>query len=466
MKKIIIILLSVITTPSLLAQTPYTQPQFDYDSTFNIIYGTATNYAGGIDTLYLDIYKPVGDANCLRPIMLFAHGGAWVVDSKENESMQYMSREMAKRGWVVANIDYRLGTNKATDYSANSFCSSISEPCAYICDSMEISRANFRAMQDAKGAIRFLKSRNLIDSTDIDNVFMAGESAGGFISLSTGFTKTVDKKPVACFAIGVAPTPDSDLAALSCFVAGNDLTRPDLGSIEGNLHLGAFNADLKGVGSFFGGAFNLSIFENTTNPPVVYLFCQGADVVVHYEYGPIFERIGAECYSGICPPYQDYPNAYGGKGINNYFTSIGLNSPVFQAEIVENYAANNNCTANGHAIDDPAIRLQNMVDFFAIEIANSTNSPISNCAAVGDNAIDNKIRILLLPNPVKNRLKVNVPRSVIGSNYILSNKSGVKIMSGTIRNTNSFINTENLPKGLYLFTIASSVNMTIKFIKD
>jgi predicted alpha/beta-hydrolase family hydrolase len=46
--------------------------------------------------------------------MILAHGGAKVIESKENESMQFMAGELAKRGWVVAVINCRLGTNMAS----------------------------------------------------------------------------------------------------------------------------------------------------------------------------------------------------------------------------------------------------------------------------------------------------------------------------------------------------------------
>ncbi|MGB1217837.1 MAG: alpha/beta hydrolase, partial [Saprospiraceae bacterium] len=192
------------------AQNPYTQDLYNVENISDVNYGTATNYAGSSETLLMDIYKPVGDDNCLRPLMILAHGGAWVTDDKTNTSLEYMSMELAKRGWVVANINYRLGMNNTDDYSTNAFCQGITEPCAFMIDSMEVERANFRAMQDAKGAIRFMKSRNMTDSTDIENVFMAGESAGGFISLSTGFTDDISKKPASCFAIGDVLSPDAD----------------------------------------------------------------------------------------------------------------------------------------------------------------------------------------------------------------------------------------------------------------
>jgi carboxylesterase type B len=131
-----------------------------------------------------------------------------------------MSREFAKKGWVVANINYRLGTHKAASYNMYALCNnSISAPCGYISDSAEIFRANYRGMQDAKGAIRFMKNRNAIDSSDVNNVFIVGESAGAFIAYATAFTDQSSEKSSLCNAISNAPIPDNNLTIYGCIPA-------------------------------------------------------------------------------------------------------------------------------------------------------------------------------------------------------------------------------------------------------
>jgi alpha/beta superfamily hydrolase len=265
------------------SQTPYTVEQFSYDSLIDVVYGTAVDYAGNTDTLKMDIYKPVGDNNCKRPIAVVIHGGAWVAGSKEDINCVLMSRALVKRGYVVANINWRLGTHKASSYSMYALCNTgLAYPCAYICDSAEVYRANFRGMQDAKGAIRFMKSRNATDSTDIDNVYLIGESAGGFVALAAAFTDQNSEKHASCFAIGNAPNPDADMSTYGCIPSNNDLTRPDLGSIDGTLHIGTYDASVKGVASIYGGFLDLSILQQVADTPVVYLFHQGSDVVVNY----------------------------------------------------------------------------------------------------------------------------------------------------------------------------------------
>lgn len=450
------------------AQLPYTQSINSYDSLLNVEYGIVDNYAGTPDTLLMDIYKPIGDDNCARPVMILAHGGAWVVESKDNMSMQYMARQLASRGWVVANINYRLGTNKAENYSSNFLCNSLGlEKCAYVADSAEVERANFRAMQDAKGAIRFMKGRNLIDSTDIDNVFMAGESAGGFISLSAGFTDDISKKPASCYAIGDAPTPNAQLDALDCSDPANDLSRPDLGGIEGTLNQGTYDASLRGVGSFFGGVFNTDILNGVSNPPAIYLFCQGADVVVNYDYGPLFERLTNECFSFLnCAPYEDYPNAFGGEGIRNYFETTGVDTNTFHADIVYNYNQGSDCQADGHAIDNPQQRLQSMVDFFAEKIAASGNNPQTNCSPTSNlnSLVKNNVRVV---NPFDDKIKIELKAPISDSDFTLTNMSGKVVVTGRLNVGENTINTSKLAGGIYLLNIANSnLAQTLKLVKN
>jgi acetyl esterase/lipase len=61
--------------------------------------------AGGQD-LHLDVYRrsdrPVG-----RPVLLFVHGGAWMISNRNEQGIQLM-QEMAARGWTGVNADYRL----------------------------------------------------------------------------------------------------------------------------------------------------------------------------------------------------------------------------------------------------------------------------------------------------------------------------------------------------------------------
>lgn len=464
MKKFLILFATFISC-SLSSQTAYTVPQFTYDSIIDVVYGTAIDYAGNLDTLKMDIYKPVGDNNCKRPIAVVIHGGAWVAGSKEDINCVLMSRTLAQRGYVVANINWRLGTHKTSNYTMYALCNSgLAYPCAYICDSAEIYRANFRGMQDAKGAIRFMKSRNAVDSTDIDNVYLIGESAGGFVALATAFTDQASEKHVSCFAISNAPNPDADMSTYGCIPSNNDLTRPDLGSIDGTLHIGTYDAKVKGVASIYGGFLDLSILQQVSDTPAVYLYHQGSDVVVNYNYGTILGRTSWECFAqtNLCQTFYFYPRAYGGEGIRQHFVSLGSGAPAYTADIVSNYQYMNDCLDNGHSIDNFTLRSQNIANFFAARVALTGNDPAFNCltSIPGNETIN---RISVYPNPASEM--INVRSGYVIHSYTLIDVSGRVLLSGICNQNTLQLNLEHLQSGTYILELADEHGKAVQQIQ-
>lgn len=431
-------------------QLPYTLSTFSFSTETDIQYGVAQNFAGINDTLLLDIYKPIGDQNCYRPCLVFVHGGSWIGGSKEDQNIVNIAKEFAKKGWVVATVNYRLGTHKTSNYNMYAVCNtSISAPCGYIADSAEVFRANYRGQQDVKGAIRYMKERSIIDSIDVNNVFVAGESAGAFIAYAATFLDDPNEKPSFCNTISNAPNPDADL--VSCLPINYSLSRPDLGSIDGDLNVGNYNASVQGVGSFYGGMMDFDMLSNTTSWPTMYMFHQGSDVVVHYNYYRLLGRIDWECYAplNVCQQYAKYPKAYGSKGIENYLNSLGT-QPVRAVEVIENYEYQNDFTDNGHSIDNWLTRSQNMADLFASRINLNGNTPSSSPCNLGTQEIVSP-SIEIFPNPSNGDIYIQnntnelflaiyssqgklIRNSFISQNEKLSLNSGVYIFKFTQKN--------------------------------
>src|SRR5690242_13305550 len=61
----------------------------------------------GLREHLLDIYVPEDAGSELRPAVIYVHGGAFCMLSKDTH--QVMALPFAKRGHVVFNINYRLG---------------------------------------------------------------------------------------------------------------------------------------------------------------------------------------------------------------------------------------------------------------------------------------------------------------------------------------------------------------------
>ncbi|MBP6334437.1 MAG: T9SS type A sorting domain-containing protein [Bacteroidia bacterium] len=459
----ILLLLFLLSTPRSFAQTHYTQNNFSVLKTeTDLVYGIETGYAGTSDTLRLDIYKPQGDLNCLRPLLILVHGGFWIAGSKSDAGIQQIANQMAAKGYIVAAINYRLGMHKASNYSMYWACNTnVSVPCAYISDSSEVFRALYRAMQDTKGAVRFMKDRALIDSTDVENVYLAGESAGGFTVMAAAFMRDTLQKPADCFSISAATSPDSDLS--SCNPVGFSLARPDLGSIEGNLNTTQNNATVKGVASFYGGFLDSTLLNNSNQNPAVYLFHQGSDVVVDYQKNRVFGRINWECYAptNLCQPYPFTPFVFGGEAIRRQLDSMGSQAPPYRADIIYNYNYMNDCFANGHSIDNISLRCFNMAELFSTIITASGNIPPMNClpSSVEDFELEN---ILVYPNPSAGNLKISFPKSIRIVSIRVLDLKGKEVNFVVEKDFSEIRLSEKIRAGIYMIEITTGKSRIMK----
>jgi acetyl esterase/lipase len=66
------------------------------------------DYAGdGVRAHRLDIIRRRGDAPQGAPVLVYIHGGAWVIGDKREQGLPLL-HELARRGWVTVTINYRL----------------------------------------------------------------------------------------------------------------------------------------------------------------------------------------------------------------------------------------------------------------------------------------------------------------------------------------------------------------------
>lgn len=452
--KIFLLVLTIAHCSICNAQKPYTTPKYQFDSIKNITYGIVSDYAGNNDTLIMDIYRPKNDSNCKRPVAVLIHGGAWIVGSKDDATLRYLADKLARRGWVVANIKYRLGTHKARNYDMYALCNnSVSQPCAYISDSAEIYRANFRAVQDTKGAIRFMKNRHVLDSSDVNQVYLIGFSAGAFIALQSAFTDSGTSISPLTRNMAAAPTPSSNISPYNCNPSTINFNRPNLGATEGFLHIGNYNSKVKGVASFYGGVLNPEILKVKTDTPSVYLFHQGSDVVVNYQRGILLGRISYECFAptNLCQPYYFYPVAYGGESIRKFFADSGFVGNNFKADIVSNYVYNNNCFSNGHSVDNLDLRTNTMIDFFADRIIRDGNDAKNTCGNSGI-ITPHDPGIYIYPNPFGNELTIEFPEAT-GQTLSICDHTGKTVFAYKLNSAKETFQLNHLSSGIYFIRI-------------
>ncbi|MDF1698296.1 MAG: alpha/beta hydrolase [Saprospiraceae bacterium] len=146
----------------------------DIEVTSNIVYTEQTTIGGNKVSLEMDIYEPNNDPMLQRPLLVFAHGGGFVGGHRSR--VEDFCQSYAKRGFVVANISYRL---LDTEYSMET-----------------IGTVSVMAMHDMKSAIRFLRADAANKNTyhiDPNLVFVGGISAGAIMACSVGYIDNEDR---------------------------------------------------------------------------------------------------------------------------------------------------------------------------------------------------------------------------------------------------------------------------------
>ncbi|MFN7278806.1 MAG: alpha/beta hydrolase, partial [bacterium] len=140
-----------------------------FDSVVNITYGRAVNLKGEMEELQLDMFSPpAGDTLKKRPVLVFIHGGGFVNGNRKITMGRKICETFARKGFVTVSISYRLGIggNKTNN------------------DYLD---AMYRAQQDGRGAIRYLRSRAAEFGIDTTQVFVTGTSAGAMTSLGLAY---------------------------------------------------------------------------------------------------------------------------------------------------------------------------------------------------------------------------------------------------------------------------------------
>ncbi len=147
----------------------FREPVFDaLDSINAIAYGSAVNIKGSSETLLLDLIFPQGDTMQKRPLVVFIHGGGFQSNSRKGSYSALVCQGFAKRGFVTATIDYRLGIENQKSEA-------------------DYANALYRAQQDGRAAVRFLKKHAVEYGIDTNQVFLTGSSAGSKTAMAIAY---------------------------------------------------------------------------------------------------------------------------------------------------------------------------------------------------------------------------------------------------------------------------------------
>lgn len=218
-------------------------PSFTIDR--DVTYGTATTQAGTVQDLKMDVLEPEGDTETDRPLVILAHGGGFTSGDKVEQSQFLLGPMLARSGYVVASINYRL-----VDVPA---------------DTQAISRGVIDAVHDMKAAVRYFRA-SAEDGNPYginpDEIFIGGYSAGAFTSLHAGYIGGLDE-------VGAV-----DPAMAEYLTAA--------GGIEGNSGTPGYPSDVAGVINISGALVDADLVDRG-EPPLFSIHGTGDAVVPFLE---------------------------------------------------------------------------------------------------------------------------------------------------------------------------------------
>jgi para-nitrobenzyl esterase len=380
------------------------------DSFQSIVYTTTAG--GGADTEVMDIYQPHGDSACLRHLIIFAHGGAFVSGTKNDGDVEIFCHHFASRGYVCAAINYRLAGNILDLYDSN-----------------QVFLYSYEACADLKAAIRyFYKDASITNQWNVDtnSIFIGGSSAG---AIAADFAATLD-------SVGQVA------AAFQSIVTGN-------GGIEGNSGNAGYSSKVIGVASL-AGAVNAAAWLKPGDPPMV--LCQGtADGTIPYYYGlALTQYLGGYyhtidfCGSGCMAPALD---------------SLGVNYSLLPFP------------GSGHVPWDTNVAIAQRMDsavaafFYTVkctQTAGICSSPVPPVdTTTGLVSLSDDMHLSVYPNPASDLVEI----SLSGQNELLSmllyDYTGREVSSQNVSGKQAAVSVKGLAPGMYVLCIYLSNNSSI-----
>lgn len=212
----------------------------DVDVTLEVKYGENAALVGGVRSLTMDIYEPSGDTEVNRPLLLLAHGGAFIQGTKTQ--LKDMATTYAKKGYVVASMAYRL----------------INDPSILNADSVAYAEGVVLTLADMRAAIRYMRNDALTENNygiDPNMIIIGGVSAGAVMSMNVGFLDEDDRN---------YPPYLKEIQA-------------QYGGFEGDTNDLTVSSEVQGIISYSGSVFR-DVWIEESDPPIF---------MVHDELDPV-----------------------------------------------------------------------------------------------------------------------------------------------------------------------------------
>ncbi|MCC5945723.1 MAG: carboxylesterase family protein [Bernardetiaceae bacterium] len=236
--------------------------------------------------LDMNIFRPVGDTLTKRPVVVICFGGGFIAGSRADADIREYAERLARRGFVTAAIDYRLGMNI------------FNQDAAF--------RAVYRAVQDGRQAVRFFRANAATYGIDPDQVYIGGHSAGGFVSLHNIHLDKVGEIP-----------PQTQFVPSGTY--GNSNNWPSLGGLDGVGANTAFDGKANLAFAWAGALGFLSYIEGPDDAPMLQFHSED-DGTVLFGVGAPFPDLDF---------LADLPTVHGGGSTHPYALSVDATSVFY-----------------------------------------------------------------------------------------------------------------------------------------
>ncbi len=235
--------------------------------------------------LYMDIYEPYNDTLKARPLLVLIHGGAFLIGERQTETIKYLADKKAKEGYVVASIDYRMGFNPASP------------------SSME--RSAYRAVQDARAAMRYLVHYAGHFQIDTSELYVGGTSAGAITALNLAYMEDDQKFESTD---GAWWRFQQDLDCIDC--STNDYKE---------------NFSVKGVINMWGAVHDTSIIDHQDQIPLI-SFHGDSDCIVPIDHNYPFANLDTSVTQYVLN------KLYGSRPVHEQLSKFGVQNELHEFE--------------------------------------------------------------------------------------------------------------------------------------
>ncbi|MFT5336607.1 MAG: para-nitrobenzyl esterase [Sphingobacteriales bacterium] len=367
-------------------------------------YGENLDVDGNNTELFFDFYAPEGDQMEERPLVILAHGGSFIGGERTGADVVPLANDLAKHGFAVASISYRLGI----------------EGFPLGIDSVTASEAVIRAVHDMRAAVRFFRKDYQAGNglkIDPNAIYVAGVSAGAFMALHLAY---LDEE---------SEIPD--------YV---DQNKPGLtGGIEGESGNPGFSSEARAVVNIAGalrdknwlkaGDEPLISFHGTDDQTVPY----GTDMLTFLGFVDIFVVDGS-------------------KSVHDHAVSVGVNS-CMETQYGQDHIPH---VENAQYYDTVLVMTRN---FMASDFCNATFScEYGNVSAVAD--LSRNTGVSLFPNPSDGYIQFSSPINQLK----VFNNIGQLVFEKTESSAFSEVDLQRLDPGVFYIVMEDEEHLPQRII--